>query len=95
MKPSGHKQIAAELLATRRWAYFIPPDAFVPGKGFRVSVVIEGERGHFPTGTMSDPPWFWGMTYQEAEQKAAEVNAYDLRLDEKTIVDITKSAGLL
>lgn len=72
MKPSGHS--AAALLAVKRWAYYIPVEAFVPGKGYRVSVVIEGEHGHFPTGTASEPPWFWGMTYAEAEAKAAETN---------------------
>lgn len=72
MKPSEHS--AAALLAVKRWVYFIPIDSFVPKKGYRVSVVIEGEHGHFPTGNATEDPWYWGMTYVEAEAKAAEAN---------------------
>lgn len=90
-KPSGH----AIDLSTKRWAYFIPRDAFVQGKGFRVSVVIAGERGHIPTGTASEPPWFWGMTYLEAEERAAQTNAADLNLSTTDVVEIYKSAGVL
>lgn len=69
-----------ELMNTRRWCYYIPDNGFVPGKGYRVSVVIEGEWGHFPTGDLNwkasnhVEPWFWGTTYKEAEEFCAEQN---------------------
>lgn len=73
------------LLESRRWCYVIPSDAFVEGFGFRVSVAVEKEKGHFPTGNLdtistdkkirnkafaegATVPWFWGMTYNEAEK---------------------------
>lgn len=91
-KPSGHS--ARALLENRRWCYFIPRDAFVLGKGFRVSVVIEGERGHFPTGTTTEPPWFWGVRYVDAEHYAAIQN--DLRgLSAGDVVELLKKAGVL
>lgn len=75
----------AELLATRRWCYVIPSDGFVEGHGYRVSIAVENEKGHFPTGDdraivgdYSDGaklPWFWGMTYKDAEDVCAAENA--------------------
>lgn len=91
-KPSGHS--AAALLVNNRWAYYVPEKAFVSGKGYRVSVVIDGERGHFPTGTQNEPPWFWGPTYEAAEQKAAEEN--DARgMTASDVVELFKKAGVL
>lgn len=63
-----------ELFATRRWCYFIPRSAFVPRKGFRVSIVFENDSGHYPTGGDGIEPWFWGMTFEEAEETAAFEN---------------------
>ena len=92
----------AQLLADRRWCYWIPPGGFIEGHGFRVSVVIENELGHYPTGDLDFDkpathvqPWFWGMTYSEAEHVAAETNANRLQLDEATIVKILRSAGVI
>lgn len=74
-----------ELLATRPWCYVIPPDAFVPGHGFRVSIAFERELGHYPTGddraiagdcsNGARVPWFWGMTLDEAQATCADMNA--------------------
>ena len=89
------------LLANRRWCYFIPLDGFIEGRGWRVSVVIEGETGHYPTGDLDHEmrdhrePWFWGMTYHDAEQTAAETNAIRLALSEADIVEILRSAKLI
>ena len=91
-KPSGHS--AQALLEQNRWCYFIPRDAFVPGKGFRVSVVIAGQRGHFPTGSASAAPWFWGMTFLEAEERAARENDA-LTLSTTEVVELHRGAGLL
>lgn len=69
------------LLATRRWCYFIPTDAYVEGAGFRVSLVFEKESGHFPTGDWpyegkvgQKAPWFWGHDLKEARAIAEESN---------------------
>jgi len=79
------------LLATRRWCYYIPLSAFEDGKGYRVSIIVEGEEGHFPTGTPDKAPWYWGMTYRDAEQTAAEANA-KLGIDETTVVKLLMSS---
>lgn len=89
-----------QLLANRRWCYFVPTDGFIEGKGFRVSVVIEGEDGHYPTGDLDTyatnrnhkEPWFWGMTYREAEQVCAERNADTLKLSEADVAKIVMSS---
>lgn len=82
-----------ELLATRRFCYVIPADAFVEGRGFRVSIAIEREPGHFPTGddramagdlsNGARMPWFWGMTFADAELTCADMNAR-MGIDAKT-----------
>jgi len=42
----------SKLLATRRWCYVIPREGFVEGRGYRVSIAIEYESGHYPTGNL-------------------------------------------
>lgn len=72
----------ARLLWERRWCYVIPTDAFIDGHGYRVSIVIENEQGHYPTGSdawidgdgAAQMPWFWGMTYAEATRHCDEMN---------------------
>lgn len=61
---------------------FIPIDGFVEGQGFRVSLVVEGEDGHHPTGNWpyhgrvdETLPWFWGNDYDTAVKLAEEYNA--------------------
>ena len=83
-----------ELFATRRWCYFIPRNGFVQGEGYRVSIVFEGESGHFPTGTDTKAPWFWGTSYREAEEFCAEQNQRN-GLDVGDVVAILRSAGVL
>jgi hypothetical protein len=80
-----------ELFNTRRWCYFIPRGGFVEGKGFRVSVIFENERGHFPTGGDGKEPWFWGMTYEEAEEVAAQQNDAKLGLSTTDVWEIVAS----
>ena len=73
------------LLATRRWCYVIPSDGFVKGFGWRVSIAIEKESGHYPTGDLracdgdyeggATLPWFWGETFEEARACCDEQNA--------------------
>lgn len=71
------------LMNERRFCYVIPSDAFYEGYGFRVSIAIENDQGHYPTGDDSfltgdgraRMPWFWGMTYEEACARADVMNA--------------------
>jgi len=66
------------LLNNRRFCYVIPESAFVEGKGFRVSIAIERESGHFPTGNTPEggdiEPWYWGDTFAEAREIADREN---------------------
>lgn len=81
-----------ELFNTRRWCYYIPRSGFVEGRGYRVSIVFEGETGHYPTGGDGKEPWFWGDTYEEAEEAAARQNSDQLGLSATDIATIVKSA---
>lgn len=97
VKRAPHDDLV-DLLAKRRWVYWIPIDGFIEGHGYRVSIIIEGERGHFPTGdwpytpgTGQQPPWFWGHFYNDAEHQAAISNA-DRGYDEATVWQIVNAA---
>lgn len=53
-----------ELLAIRRWVFWL--DRTAPERdengmtgAFRVSIVIENESGHYPTGGGDKIPWYW------------------------------------
>lgn len=79
-----------------RLCYFIPADAYVEERGFRVSIVKEGESGHFPTGTWPNDgaqqmPYFWGHDYQEACNIAKQQNA-KLGLSDKNVSEIIMSS---
>jgi hypothetical protein len=75
----------AKLLDERRFCYVIPESGYVEGKGFRVSIAIEREPGHFPTGNTPEggdiEPWFWGDTFEEAREIADRENKARLGLD--------------
>jgi hypothetical protein len=49
----------------RRFCYFIDVGSYVPGRGYRPSIVVEGVAGQFPVGEDVDA-WYWGRTYAEA-----------------------------
>lgn len=59
-----------------RRCFYIPPDAYVEGRGFVPSMVTENEPGHNPLGGNGDysQPWFWGTTYEQATAIAASQN---------------------
>jgi hypothetical protein len=66
---------------TPRTVAWIDPTGFVEEHGFRVSLVVEGESGHHPTGTWpyrgkpgETMPWFWGPTLAKAEAACDEYN---------------------
>lgn len=86
--PSAEKILdnhLATLLNERRFCYVIADSAYVEGKGFRVSIAIEGEPGHFPTGTTPEggdiEPWYWGNTFEEAREIADRENKEKLGLE--------------
>lgn len=77
-----------------RMVAFIPVEGYVEGHGYRVSLVVEGEDGHRPTGTWpyegkvgQQAPWFWGHNYEEARKEARDYNA-KMGIDEQTAFDI-------
>lgn len=87
---------------------FIPLDGYVKGHGYRVSLVVEGERFHRPTGTWpyhgdvgQSMPWFWGDDY-EAAQAIAESYNRDQGIDPKeaalivarSMVGLPRASGL-
>jgi hypothetical protein len=60
---------------------WIDPMGFVEDRGYRVSLVVEGEDGHYPTGDWpyhgkpgETLPWFWGPSLEEAETACDEYN---------------------
>ncbi len=65
-----------------RFCYYIPTDAYIPGHGYRVSIVVEHEAGYRPTGTWPYTgavgealPYFWGHDYDDATHEAIAQNA--------------------
>lgn len=58
-----------------RFIAYIPPTAFVKGHGHRVSLVVENEHGHSPTGDTPEggqvEPWYWG--HETDAKKSLEV----------------------
>lgn len=64
----------------KRICYYIPPDAYFEDRGYRVSIVTEGEPGHIPTGEWPNDgtgvlPYFWGHDYEKACARADGQNA--------------------
>ena len=65
-----------------RMVYWVDPTAYnEKAKGYRVSIVVEGENGHRPTGDddwdtnpRARRPYFWGPTIEDAEKAAEEQN---------------------
>lgn len=64
-----------------RFCYYVCESFFVKGRGYRASIVFEGEHGHRPTGTWpyrgkagETMPYFWGPTLAAAKQQEAECN---------------------
>lgn len=58
-----------------RQCYFVPEDAYEPDEGYRVSVVVEGEPGHHPTGGDGVRPYYFGHDYAKAVERVDALNA--------------------
>lgn len=57
------------------YMWFIGAGSFVPGKGYRPSLVIEGVAGHWPyPDDEGVEPWYWGKDLFEAIAKAGRRN---------------------
>lgn len=90
----------ADMLAHRRWCYWIPADGYVEGYGFRVSIVFEYEAGHYPSGDdawlagdhSKKKPWFWGHSYEEARKAAENINREKLGLSPRQAADIVTTS---
>ena len=93
-------ETVAQLLARRRWCYWIPADGYVEGHGFRVSFVFEYESGHYPTGdnawiagdASKRKPWFWGHDYNAARKTAEDMNRERLGLTPKDAAHIVTTS---
>lgn len=66
----------------QRIVYFVCEDFKVEGRGYRASIIKEGEKGHYPTGTWpytgavgESLPYFWGPTLADAQKRAEYQNA--------------------
>ena len=64
----------------RRYAYWPAGDAPIPGQGWRLSIVYEGERGHHPTGQWPNDgtgvmPYFLKGTWDQAVESCYELNS--------------------
>lgn len=85
-----------------RTVAFISELFYVEGAGYRVSLVVEGEDGHHPTGTWpysgahgETRPWFWGHDLARAQERARAFNEGHgiSALDADLIVARSMSAG--
>lgn len=64
-----------------RMVYFVDETMLVEGRGYRPSIVVEGEHGHHPTGDddwgtnpRARMPYFWGPTIKDAKEHARVQN---------------------
>lgn len=81
-------------LRSGHFCYFVPIDAFVEGRGWRVSIVVENEPGHYPTGGGGKAPWFWGSErkdYKLAKETERAMNER-IGLNERDVHRIISSS---
>lgn len=79
-----------------RLCYYIPVDSYIEERGYRVSVVTEGEPGHTPTGDWPYDgtgvmPYFWGHDLEQAKEIARKENQ-KLGLSEVDALQIVSSS---
>ena len=75
-----------------RWCYFIPAGQY-DEHGYIPSLVTEYEAGHSPmTGDASQTPWYWGKTYERAQQVCDRFNLDRLGLTKQTAARIVASS---
>ncbi len=76
-----------------RRCYYIPPGQ-CDEHGFIPSLVIEHEAGHSPMTGRGDcaVPWYWGKTYENAEQTCDRVNKARFGITPQTAAAIVTSS---
>ncbi len=65
-----------------RYVYFVDDDFLVEGEGYRASIIVDGDKGHRPTGTWpytgdvgETLPLFFGPTIADARKRVNDLNA--------------------
>lgn len=83
-------------LTKGNFCYYIAPDAFVEGHGWRVSIVVRDQPGYYPTGDdkpAGTAPWYWGKgTYEEASEICDQMNEAKLGLTSTQVTGIICSS---
>jgi hypothetical protein len=75
----------------KRTAFYIPVGQF-DVNGYIPSLVTENEAGHSPLdGGADGTPWYWGKTFEQAQEFAAKANA-DKGLSPQDVIDIVASS---
>lgn len=77
-----------------RQCFYIPASAYVEGRGFVPSLVTENEPGHCPmtgNGECAEP-WYWGDTYERAQEVCDRVNLDRYGLTPKAATRIVASS---
>lgn len=80
-----------------RWCYFVTPSCdHVEGRGWRISVLVEGLLGHHPTGHVSNgpgrrEPLYVVGTFSEAEREVFRMNR-ELGIDHDAYQELFASA---
>ncbi len=57
------------------YCFLVTETMYVEGKGYRPSIVIEGEPGHYPNGGGDVEPWYWGHDIETARGCCDKKNA--------------------
>jgi len=74
------------------YMYFIEPSHYDLERGYRVSVVIEGRLGYFPTGGDNTKPDYWGHDLEKAKILAVKRNKDMLGLTDADMARILLSS---
>lgn len=76
----------------KRMCYMIQVGQF-DANGYIPSLVVEGEAGHSPlTGREAySRPWYFGKTYEEAEETCRKINE-EMGLSRRDVIEIVMSS---
>lgn len=88
------KQLPGVPCLQPRWCFYIPLEGETP-HGYIPSVVEENVAGHSPlmgSGEHSQP-WYWGTTYEQAQEVCAKANAEQGLTPEDCTAIVASSIG--
>ncbi|KKN89754.1 hypothetical protein LCGC14_0236000 [marine sediment metagenome] len=57
-----------------QYCFYVDETMFVEGKGFRPSIIVKGQQGHFPNVGAGVKPWYWGEDIKTARAITAGRN---------------------